>query len=144
MSNKVDYKQIANNNFNNVMEMYIPKQENISDDIKNPKKAPKNSVKKDIIKEDVKQDKKAKKIEGNFFTFKLDDDVYDYIKNIDTILIIDSVMQGKVNKKTKTDYINDLIREDLKKRLKIDASEQDSKKWIDAYKKYANKYGLDK
>lgn len=140
MSNKVDYKQIANNNFNEVMESYIPKQVNISEDKKETKKPVKNSVKSS----DKVKNVKTKKIEGNFFTFKLDDDVYNYIKNIDTILIIDSVMQGKVNKKTKTDYINDLIRDDLKKRLNIKASEQDSSKWIDAYNEYAKKYGLDK
>lgn len=140
MSNKVDYKQIANNNFNEVMESYIPKQVNISEDKKETKKPVKNSVKSS----DKVKNVKTKKIEGNFFTFKLDDDVSDYIKNIDTILIIDSVMQGKVNKKTKTDYINDLIRDDLKKRLNIKASEQDSSKWIDAYNEYAKKYGLDK
>ena len=140
MSNKVDYKQIANNNFNEVMESYIPKQVNVSEDKKETKKPVKNSVKSS----DKIKNVKTKKIEGNFFTFKLDDDVYNYIKNIDTILIIDSVMQGKVNKKTKTDYINDLIRDDLKKRLNIKASEQDSSKWIDAYNEYAKKYGLDK
>lgn len=140
MSNKVDYKQIANNNFNEVMESYIPKQVNISEDKKETKKPVKNSGKSS----DKIKNVKTKKIEGNFFTFKLDDDVYNYIKNIDTILIIDSVMQGKVNKKTKTDYINDLIRDDLKKRLNIKASEQDSSKWIDAYNEYAKKYGLDK
>lgn len=140
MSNKVDYKQIANNNFNEVMESYIPKQVNVSEDKKETKKPVKNSVKSS----DKVKNVKTKKIEGNFFTFKLDDDVYNYIKNIDTILIIDSVMQGKVNKKTKTDYINDLIRDDLKKRLNIKASEQDSSKWIDAYNEYAKKYGLDK
>jgi hypothetical protein len=122
------------------MESYIPKQVNISEDKKETKKPVKNSVKSS----DKVKNVKTKKIEGNFFTFKLDDDVYNYIKNIDTILIIDSVMQGKVNKKTKTDYINDLIRDDLKKRLNIKASEQDSSKWIDAYNEYAKKYGLDK
>lgn len=140
MSNKVDYRQIANSNFNEVMESYIPKQVNVSEDKKETKKPVKNSVKSS----DKVKNVKTKKIEGNFFTFKLDDDVSDYIKNIDTILIIDSVMQGKVNKKTKTDYINDLIRDDLKKRLNIKASEQDSSKWIDAYNEYAKKYGLDK
>lgn len=62
-------------------------------------------------------------------TFKIDADIEDYLKNILWI-----------NRKNKNQYVNDLIREDMLKRLKLDADatyEIIQKEW-DKYKKANN------
>jgi hypothetical protein len=142
MSNKSDRANEFINNANSIINPYTTFIGSVEDnssveqkEVKKPVKAPKNEVKKDNVKTETKKSKQTK---DKFFTFKLDDDIYEYIKQIDTILIIDSLEQGKVNKMTKTDYVNSLIREDLKKRLKV-KKDDDVKQ---AYKDYAKKYGL--
>ena len=142
MSNKSDRANEFINNANSIINPYTTFIGSVEDnssveqkEVKKPVKTPKNEVKKDNIKTETKKSKQTK---DKFFTFKLDDDIYEYIKQIDTILIIDSLEQGKVNKMTKTDYVNSLIREDLKKRLKV-KKDDDVKQ---AYKDYAKKYGL--
>lgn len=62
-------------------------------------------------------------------TFKIDADIEDYLKNILWI-----------NRKNKNQYVNDLIREDMLKRLNLNADatyEQIQKEW-DKYKKANN------
>ena len=75
-------------------------------------------------------------------TFKIDADIEQYLKNIDKITFID-VMEGKANEsKDATNYVNDLIRADLKKRLNIKENESNPNKWIDAYREYATKNNI--
>lgn len=143
MSNKTDYKQIANSNFNDVMETYIPKQVNVSEDTKTPKKTPKNSVKKDIIVDSQISDsykyKNGKDKTNNYtITFKIDADIEDYLKNIGYISFIENKLKGI----DATEYVNNLIREDMFKTLKIDASEDNPNVWISAYDKYKSNKGL--
>lgn len=62
-------------------------------------------------------------------TFKIDEDIKDYLKNILWI-----------NRKNKNQYVNDLIREDMLKRLNLNADatyEQIQKEW-EKYKKANN------
>jgi len=62
-------------------------------------------------------------------TFKIDADIEDYLKNILWI-----------NRKNKNQYVNDLIREDMLKRLNLNADatyEEIQKEW-DKYKKANN------
>lgn len=75
-------------------------------------------------------------------TFKIDADIEQYLKNIDKITFIDSIKQGKADSKTATDYVNELIRADLKKRFKISEKETNPNKWIDAYNEYARENGI--
>lgn len=75
-------------------------------------------------------------------TFKIDADIEGFLKNIDKITFINSMETGQVETTTATDYVNELIRADLKKRFNIASDETDPNKWIDAYNKYAKKYGL--
>ena len=52
-------------------------------------------------------------------------------------------MEGKANEsKDATNYVNDLIRADLKKRLNIKENESNPNKWIDAYREYATKNNI--
>lgn len=142
-NNKTDYKQIANSNFNDVMETYIPKQVNVSEDTKTPKKAPKNSVKKDIIvdnqiSDSYKYKNGTDKTKNYTITFKIDADIEDYLKNISYISFIENKLKGI----DATEYVNNLIREDMLKTLKVDASEQNPNVWISAYDKYKSNKGL--
>ena len=107
---------------------------------------PKKEVKKDIkpiekvnVSDDVKKTYDAKS--GNYnktnnytITFKIDADIDDYLKNIDKIFFIESVKSGKIKSTTKTEFVNDLIREQYYKL--IGASDKDdaetiSKKWLE-------------
>lgn len=82
------------------------------------------------------------KTDNYTITFKIDADIEPFLKNIDKITFINSMETGAVETTTATDYVNELIRSDLKKRFNIASDEADSNKWIDAYNKYAKKYGL--
>lgn len=76
-------------------------------------------------------------------TLKIDADIEQYLKNIDKITFIDSIKQGKANSQTTTDFINELVRNDLKKRFNISSKETNPSKWIDAYKDYATTNGIE-
>ena len=80
----------------------------------------------------------------NFITtFKIDADLERYLINIDSITLIDAVNNNNANFSTTIqDYLNDLIRADLKKRFNISAKETDSQKWIDALNSFCDKYNL--
>ena len=82
------------------------------------------------------------KTDNYTITFKIDADIEPFLKNIDKITFINSMETGAIETTTATDYVNELIRADLKKRFNIASDETDSNKWIDAYNKYANKYVL--
>lgn len=82
------------------------------------------------------------KTDNYTITFKIDADIEPFLKNIDKITFINSMETGAIETTTATDYVNELIRADLKKRFNIASDETDSNKWIDAYNKYAKKYGL--
>lgn len=87
--------------------------------------------------------KNGKNASDNYaLTFKIDADLEQYLKNIEIITFIDTMRTGEIQSTTKNEYVNDLIRADLKKRLGIKASETDPNKWIDAYKEYCKKYGV--
>ena len=107
---------------------------------------PKKEVKKDIkpiekvnVSDDVKKTYDAKS--GNYnktnnytITFKIDADIDDYLKNIDKIFFIESIKSGKIESTTKTEFVNNLIREQYYKL--IGASNKDDadtirKKWLD-------------
>lgn len=75
-------------------------------------------------------------------TFKIDADLEQYLKNIEIITFIDTMQTGTIKSTTKNEYVNDLIRADLKKRLNIPQDETNPNKWIDAYKDYCKKYGI--
>jgi len=80
----------------------------------------------------------------NFITtFKVDADLERYLINIANITLIDAVNNDNADFCTTIqDYLNNLIRADLKKRFKIPPKEQDSKKWIDVVNEYCNKYNM--
>lgn len=80
----------------------------------------------------------------NFITtFKIDADLERYLINIANITLIDAVNNNNADFCTTIqDYLNDLIRADLKKRFKIPPTETDSKKWIDIVNDYCNKYNM--
>jgi short subunit dehydrogenase-like uncharacterized protein len=66
-------------------------------------------------------------------TFKIDADIEDYLKNIEKIAFIESVKSGKINSTTRTEFVNNQIREQYYKL--IGASDKDSietinKKWL--------------
>lgn len=66
-------------------------------------------------------------------TFKIDADIEDYLKSIEKIAFIESVKSGKINSTTRTEFVNNQIREQYYKL--IGASDKDSietinKKWL--------------
>lgn len=87
--------------------------------------------------------KNGKNTTDNYaLTFKIDADLDIFLKNIEIISVINTMESGKVYAPTKNEYVNDLIRADLKKRLGIKASETNPSVWIDAFKEYCKKYGI--
>ena len=71
-------------------------------------------------------------------TFKIDEDLKDYFKIIEKITFIESAKSGKIESKTKTEFVNDLIREQYYKLIGAsvkDDADTINKKWID----YKNK-----
>lgn len=107
---------------------------------------PKKEVKTDVkpiekvnVSDDVKKTYDAKS--GNYnktnnytITFKIDADIDDYLKNIDKITFIESVKSGKIESTTKTEFVNNLIREQYYKLIGAsskDDAETINKKWLD-------------
>lgn len=77
------------------------------------------------------------------FSLKIDADIEQFLKHIDTITFIESFEnKGETKSTPKNDYINDLIRQDMLKRLNIKPDEDNPDVWINAYNDYAKKYGL--
>lgn len=74
-------------------------------------------------------------------TFKIDADIDDYLKNIDKITFIESVKSGKIKSTTKTEFVNQLIREQFYKLIGAsikDDSDTINNKWIE----YKNKNNI--
>ena len=102
-------------------------------------------VNKKVVSEDVKKTYDAKS--GNFnkknnytITFKIDADLGDYLKNIDKITFIESIKSGKIDSTTRTEFVNDLIREQFYKLIGAtakDDAEAINQKWL-KYKKDNN------
>lgn len=96
-------------------------------------------IEKVNVSDDVKKTYDAKS--GNYnktnnytITFKIDADIDDYLKNIDKIFFIESVKSGKIKSTTKTEFVNDLIREQYYKLIGAsnkDDAETINKKWLD-------------
>lgn len=94
---------------------------------KKEKKANTNIKKSDTI--DHKKTNGTNKKDNYSITFKIDADIEDYLKNILWI-----------NRKTKNEYVNDLIRADMIKRLNLreDATYNEIQTAWDKYKKANN------
>ena len=116
-----------------------------NDDIKELKKTPKTSkeykqklavVKEDIINKMDHSNYKFKnadtKRDNATITIKLDADIEQFLLNIQWIKFIED--RESINE---TEYINRLIRADLKRTLKIPQDANDPKQWINAYNEYA-------
>jgi hypothetical protein len=76
-------------------------------------------------------------------TFKIDADIEDYLKNIEKIAFLESVKSGKINGTTRTEFVNDLIREQYYKLIGAsdeDTAEDINNKWL----KYKSKNNLEK
>ena len=74
-------------------------------------------------------------------TFKIDADIDDYLKNIDKITFIESVKSGKIKSTTKTEFVNQLIREQFYKLIGAsikDDSDTINNKWTE----YKNKNNI--
>ena len=74
-------------------------------------------------------------------TFKIDADIEDYLKNIEKIAFIESVKSGKIDSTTRTEFVNDLIRENFYQLINADdedTAEDINKKWL----KYKTKNNL--
>lgn len=98
--------------------------------VEKPKKESKpktNTKKSDTI--DHKKTNGTNKKDNYSITFKIDADIEDYLKNILWI-----------NRKTKNEYVNDLIRADMIKRLNLreDATYNEIQTAWDKYKKANN------
>lgn len=109
---------------------------------------PQNTKKKTISKDrqgKIRKDKQGNiiytKKDNSAITIKIDADIEGYLNNIEIITFIDSIKGGKhpqgINK---TEYINQLIRQDLIKRLGLKNNASDDEintKWLE-YKKANN------
>ena len=94
---------------------------------KKEKKTKTNTKRSDTI--DHKKSNGTNKKDNYSITFKIDADIEDYLKNILWI-----------NRKTKNEYVNDLIRADMIKRLNLreDATYNEIQTAWDKYKKANN------
>lgn len=114
-------------------------------DIEELKKTPKTSkeykqklavVKQDILNKMDHSNYKYKNADNKSnnatITIKLDADIEQFLLNIQWIKFIED--RESINE---TEYINRLIRADLKRTLKIPQDANDPKQWINAYNEYA-------
>lgn len=100
-----------------------------------PKDKPSDNIK---VSEDIKKTFDAKKGHYNktnnyTITFKIDADIDDYLKNIDKITFIESVKSGKIESKTKTEFVNNLIRQEMYKLIGVsvkDDADTINQKWL--------------
>lgn len=139
MSNRDDIKGGAFNNFIGVNKSQTtPSNTNTPSNTKNTLETPKNSIIEDSYKYYNGQDK----TQNYTITFKIDSDIEQYLRCIDKITFLESIQDETKESTTSTDYVNQLIREDMKRRFKIDPKEQDPTKWINAFKEYQKKYNL--
>lgn len=153
MSNKNDRaNEFKNNVYNtfigNVEDNNSIEQKEVKKPIKTPKKASDDVKVNRVVKGAIKgadqvingyKYKNGEDKKDNYtITFKIDADIEDYLKNISYISFIENKTKGI----DATEYVNNLIREDMLKTLKVDTSENDPNKWIDAYNKYKSKNGL--
>ena len=145
MSKKDDMK----NSLNSLVGGFIAPMQPISEDTKKEsikqedtkkdEKVENKSSKKITVSEDIKKTYDAKS--GNYnktnnytITFKIDADIDDYLKNIDKITFIESIKSGKIESTTKTEFVNNLIREQYYKLIgasKKDDADTINKKWLD-------------
>lgn len=147
-------EQTKNNIANNIASINFNAMEDIvkvkpTEDTPKDTKQPSTQVIKGIMKTldpviNGYKYKNGKDRKDNFITtFKIDADLERYLINIDSITLIDAVNNNNANFSTTIqDYLNDLIRADLKKRFNISAKETDSQKWIDALNSFCDKYNL--
>lgn len=121
------------------------KLEGVNDIIDNTSK---NTKKKTISRDKqgkIRTDKQGEVIytkkDNKAITIKIDADIEGYLNNISVITFIDSIKQGKQPQSiNQTEYINQLIRQDLIKRLGLKDNASDeviSAKWLE-YKKANN------
>lgn len=104
-------------------------------------KTPKKEIKTNTS-DDNKKYKNGVNLNDNYtITFKIDADIEDYLKNIEKIAFIESVKSGKIDSTTRTEFVNDLIREQHYKLIGAsdeDTAEDINNKWL----KYKNKNNL--
>lgn len=104
-------------------------------------KTPKKEIKTNTS-DDNKKYKNGVNLNDNYtITFKIDADIEDYLKNIEKIAFIESVKSGKIDSTTRTEFVNDLIREQYYKLIGAsdeDTAEDINNKWL----KYKNKNNL--
>lgn len=145
----MDKREQLKNSTSDIMNSFIKQPTQDTSDVKEDTKTINTSVIKGITKaiDPIINGYKYKNgidRKHNFITtFKIDADLERYLINIANITLIDAVNNDNANFSTTIqDYLNDLIRADLKKRFKIAPNETDSKKWIDALNNYCNKYNM--
>lgn len=66
-------------------------------------------------------------------TFKIDADIDDYLKNIDKITFIESAKNGKIESITRTEFVNNLIRQEMYKLIGVsdnDDADTINQKWL--------------
>ena len=97
----------------------------------------KKEVLSDIVPTTSNSNKKLKnninKSNNYTITFKIDADIDDYLKNIDKITFIESIKSGKINSTTKTEFVNNLIRQEMYKLIGVsdkDDADTINQKWL--------------
>lgn len=105
----------------------------------------KKEVISDIAPTTTNNNKKLKnninKSNNYTITFKIDADIDDYLKNIDKITFIESIKSGKIESITKTEFVNNLIRQEMYKLIGVsdkDDADTINQKWL----KYKNDNNL--
>lgn len=100
---------------------------------------PKKAVdKKEVITSDATNKGKYKNgvnLNNNYtITFKIDADIEEYLKNIEKITFIESNKSGKIESITRTEFVNNLIREQMYKLIGVKSSDDEdtiNNKWLE-------------
>lgn len=135
MSKKEDTQRVAESLISGFI---APQKEDIkdiltSDDNKSVKTISKNE-KITINYNDLKLANGKNKINNYAITFKIDADITDYLKNIEKITFIESAKSGKIESITRTEFVNNLIREQFYKLIGVsdkDSADAINKKWLE-------------
>jgi len=124
-------------NTNSIISGFIAPQPTASDKADNTKKV---ISKKEVFNDIAPSKSTNNKLKNNInksnnytITFKIDADIDDYLKNIDKITFIESIKSGKIESTTKTEFVNNLIREQFYKLIGVsvkDDADTINQKWL--------------
>ena len=133
MSKRDEMKSKLNSITSSFIAPPIETKEEVKDDTKEIVNIDKSNVSDNTLTFDATTGNYNKK-HNYTITIKIDEDLRDYFENIDKITFIESVKSGKIENNNRTKFINNLIRKEMYKLIKVsdkDDADKIASKWLE-------------